>query len=89
MIARSLIYWIMEKDFLRYLRPNILNDFNIDDIMLLERVTDDVVHSTVEQLGLDASKIAPPPQGYQPRPAHTGHINTEGLLCQIPIPFYA
>lgn len=67
MIVRSLIYWILEKDFLRYLRPNILNDFNIDDIMLLEHVTDDVVHSAVEQLGLDASKIAPPPQGYQPR----------------------
>jgi hypothetical protein len=67
MIVRSLIYWVLEKDFLRYLRPNILNDFNIDDIMLLEHVTDDVVRSAVEQLGLDASKIAPPSQGYNPR----------------------
>ena len=67
MIIRSLIIWILEKDFLRYLRPNILNDFNIDDIMLLEHVTDDVVHSAVEQQGLDASKIAPPPQGYHPQ----------------------
>lgn len=65
--VRSLIYWILEKDFLIYLRPNTLNDFNLDDIMLLEHVTDDVIHSAVEQLGLDASKIAPPPQGYQPR----------------------
>lgn len=65
--VRSLIYWILEKDFLIYLRPNTLNDFNLDDIMLLEHVTDDVIHSAVEQLGLDASKIAPPPQGYQPK----------------------
>lgn len=67
MIVRSLIYWILEKDFLIFLRPNVLNDFNVDDVMLLEHVTDDVVHSAVEQLGLDASKIVPPPQGYQPR----------------------
>ncbi len=67
MIVRSLIYWILEKDFLIFLRPNVLNDFNIDDVMLLEHLTDDVVHSAVEQLGLDASKIAPPPQGYQPK----------------------
>ncbi|MEO8973704.1 MAG: hypothetical protein ABI406_19105 [Ktedonobacteraceae bacterium] len=67
MIVRSLIIWVLEKDFLRYLRPNTLNDFNIDDIMVLEHVTDDVVHSAVEQLGLDASKIAPPPQGYEPK----------------------
>ena len=67
MIVRSLIIWILEKDFLRYLRPNMISTFNLDDIMLLEHVTDDVVHSAVEQLGLDASKIAPPPQGYEPK----------------------
>ena len=67
MLVRSFFYWILEKDFLIFLRPNVLNDFNIDDIMLLEHVTDDVVQSAVEQQGLDASKITPPPLGYQPR----------------------
>ena len=65
MLIRSAIYWVKEKDFLIYLRSNSLNDFHIDDVMLLEHVTDDVVHSAVEQLGLDASKITPPPMGYQ------------------------
>lgn len=66
-LVRSFIYWILEKDFLVYLRSRDLNDFHIDDVMLLEHVTDDVIHSAVEQLGLDASKIAPPPMGYQPK----------------------
>ena len=66
-LIRSAIYWVLENDFLIYLRSNTLNDFHVDDVMLLEHVTDDVVHSAVEQLGLDASKIAPPPQGYQPK----------------------
>ena len=67
LLIRSFITWLVEKDFWQYLRPNTLNDFQLDDIALLEHVTDDVVHSAVEQAGLDASKIAPPPLGYQPK----------------------
>jgi hypothetical protein len=67
LLIRSFISWLVEKDFWEYLRPNTLNDFQLDDIALLEHVTDDVVHSAVEQAGLDASKITPPPLGYQPK----------------------
>ncbi len=67
LLILSFISWLVEKDFWQYLRPNTLNDFQLDDIALLEHVTDDVVHSAVEQAGLDASKIAPPPLGYQPK----------------------
>jgi len=33
----------------------------------LEHVTDDTVRDAVEQVGLDATKIVPPTQGYQPK----------------------
>jgi len=66
-LVRSFISWLVEKDFWMYLRPNTLNDFQLDDIALLEHVTDEVVHSAVEQAGLDASKIVPPLLGYQPK----------------------
>ena len=67
LLIRSFISWLVEKDFWEYLRPNTLNDFQLDEIALLEHVTDDVVHGAVKQVGLDASKITPPPRGYQPK----------------------
>ena len=68
LLIRSFINWLVEKDFWRLLRPNVLNDFQLDDIALLEHVTDDVVRDAVDQAGLDASKIVPPALGYQPKP---------------------
>ncbi len=67
LLIRSFIYWLFEKDFWIYLRPNVLRDFQLDDIALLEHATDDTVHDAIAQLGLDASKIVPPTQGYQPK----------------------
>jgi hypothetical protein len=66
-LVRSFINWLVDKDFWVYLRPNVLNDFQMDDIALLEHSTDKIVGDAVQQLGLDASKIVPPPQGYQPK----------------------
>ncbi|HLZ24467.1 MAG TPA: hypothetical protein VKQ30_20320 [Ktedonobacterales bacterium] len=63
----SAISWVVEKDFWVYLRPRSLNDFQLDDIALLEHATDGVVVDAVKQEGLDASKITPPPFGYQPK----------------------
>ena len=57
----------MEKDFWHYLRHKDLNDFQLDDIALMEHVTDDVVHDTAQELGMDASKITPPTEGYRPK----------------------
>ena len=67
LLFRSFSYWLVEKDFWVYLRANQLNDFQLDDIALLEHATDETVRAAVEQLGLDASKIVPPTQGYQPK----------------------
>ena len=66
-LVRSFIYWLIEKDFWVMLRPNHLNDFQLDDIMLLEHVTDETVKTAVKQIGLDASQVTPPPMGYQPK----------------------
>lgn len=65
LLVRSLAVWALEKDFWMYLRSNYLNDFQLDDIMLLEHATDDSVRTAVAQLGLDATQIVPPTQGYQ------------------------
>jgi len=67
LLVRSFFCWLIEKDFWQLLRPNVLNDFQLDDWALLEHVTDDVVHDAVEQVGLDATLIKPPQQGYQPK----------------------
>jgi hypothetical protein len=65
LLVRSCIYWLVEKDFLVLLRYRDLNDFQIDDVMVLEHVTDDTVKAAVKQVGLDASQITPPPMGYE------------------------
>ena len=67
LFIRSCIYWLVEKDFWHYLRHKDLNDFQLDDIALMEHVTDDVVHDTAQELGMDASKITPPTEGYRPK----------------------
>lgn len=61
----SSINWLLEKDFWVFLRPRSLNDFQLDDIALLEHATDGIVTDAVKHEGLDASKITPPPLGYQ------------------------
>ncbi len=66
-LYRAITSWLLDKDFWVLLRPNVLNDFQMDDIALLEHSTDRVVRDAVAHLGLDASKIVPPAQGYQPK----------------------
>ncbi|GAC1631266.1 MAG: hypothetical protein NVS4B11_31460 [Ktedonobacteraceae bacterium] len=64
---RSFVNWLVEKDFWFFLRPNYLNAFQLDDIALLEHTSDNIVRDAVKHLGLDATKITAPPQGYQPK----------------------
>jgi hypothetical protein len=63
----SVVGWLRNKDILMYLRTNRLHDFQIDDVALLEQVTDRVVRNVVDQAGLDAAHIVPPGQGYRPK----------------------
>lgn len=60
MLIASFIYWLVEKDILVYLRANALNDFQLDDIAMLEKMIDDTVREAVKQAGLDESKITSP-----------------------------
>lgn len=66
-LVRSIIMLIAEKDFWWFLRPSVLNDFQLDDIALMEHLTDEVVHDAVQEMGLDASLIKPPANGYEPK----------------------
>ena len=69
MLIGSFIAWLVENDFLIYLRATSLNDFQMDDLALLKQVTDEAVRVSVQQVGLDSSKIVPPMtiQGHQLR----------------------
>jgi hypothetical protein len=60
MLIASFVYWLIENDFLVYLRANSLNDFQLDDIAMLEKMIDDTVREAVKQAGLDESKIISP-----------------------------
>ena len=64
-LIASFKHWFTERDFWVYLRRNNLHDFEIDDVMLLEHATDETVQGAVKQLRMDATKIVPPPTGYQ------------------------
>jgi len=60
MLIASFIYWLVENDFLAYLRANSLNDFQLDDIAMLEKMIDETAREAVKQAGLDESKITSP-----------------------------
>lgn len=62
----SCIYLVKDGDFLMLLRPATLTEFQRDDVALLEHETDDIVRDAVKQLNLDADKITPPSNGYEP-----------------------
>lgn len=64
--AWSFIYLVKDGDFLTLLRPATLTEFQRDDVALLEHETDDIVRDAVKQLSLDADKITPPSNGYEP-----------------------
>jgi hypothetical protein len=66
-LLASFRHWFTQKDFWVYLRRNTLNDFEVDDVLLLEHATDDAVRTAVDQLNMDATRITPPVAGYQPR----------------------
>jgi hypothetical protein len=63
-LIRSIIFAFTDKDFLAYLRPNRLNDFTLDALSSVEKVTDKAVRETLKQAGLNADEITPPAQSY-------------------------
>jgi hypothetical protein len=57
--------WLRERDFWIYLRKNELNDFQLDDIAVMEQMTDDTLKAAAIQNEIDADKIMPPTKGYE------------------------
>lgn len=63
-LIRSIFFVFTDKDFLAFLRPNRLNDFTLDALSSVEKVTDKAVRETLKQAGLNADEITPPAQSY-------------------------
>ena len=63
-LIRSVFFAFTDKDFLAFLRPNRLNDFTLDALSSVEKVTDKAVRETLKQAGLNADEITPPAQSY-------------------------
>jgi hypothetical protein len=66
-LSRSIVSQVFDGDFLVLLRPSSLTEFQRDEVALMEHTTDDVVQKAMKQLGLNADKITPPSDGYQPK----------------------
>lgn len=62
---RSFRYWMRERDFWVYLRKSELNDFQLDDVALMEHVTDETLKAAAKQLNIDSDKIVAPTKGYE------------------------
>lgn len=62
---RSIRYWLRERDFWVYLRKGELNDFQLDDVALMEHVTDETLQAAAKILKLDSDKIVAPTRGYE------------------------
>jgi hypothetical protein len=70
-IIHSLVLGFTEKDFLVYLRPNVLNDFRIDDGAILEHVADRGIRAAAEELALNTDALSAPAHSYSARkPIH-------------------
>jgi hypothetical protein len=57
LIVASLLAWLIHGDPGMYLRPAIMNDFQIDDAALLEESVDNSLRSAAQTAGVDGGKI--------------------------------
>jgi hypothetical protein len=57
LIVASLLAWLIHGDAGMYLRPATLNDFQVDDAMLLEESVDASLRSAAQTLNIDAGKF--------------------------------
>jgi len=58
--AISFRYWLTERDFWYYLRKRDLNDFQVDDISMMEEMTDETLRVAAKQNEVDADQLKSP-----------------------------
>lgn len=63
LIVASLLAWLIHNDAGMYLRPAIMNDFQMDDAALLEETVDNSLRNAAQTVGVDAGKITTAKQG--------------------------
>ena len=57
LIVASLLAWLIHGDAGMYLRPATLNDFQMDDALLLQESVDSSLRSAAQTLNIDAGKL--------------------------------
>jgi hypothetical protein len=67
LIIPSIFHAITEKDLWVYLRERSLTSFQVDDVMVLERLTDYILSVAVEQVGLNRDLIGLSEERYKPK----------------------
>ncbi|HKV58744.1 MAG TPA: zinc-ribbon domain-containing protein [Ktedonobacteraceae bacterium] len=67
LIVASLLAWLIHNDPGMYLRPAIMNNFQMDDAALLEETVDNSLRNAAQTAGIDAGKIMAMGQGYRVR----------------------
>lgn len=67
LIVASLLAWLIHGDAGMYLRPAMLNDFQMDDALLLQESMDSSLRSAAQTLNIDAGKLPVSGQEYRVR----------------------
>lgn len=65
LLIPSIFHAIIEGDFWVYLRERSLTSFQVDDVIVMERLTDYILGVAVEQVGINRDLIEPPKDGYK------------------------
>ena len=65
LLIPSIAHAIREKDFWFYLREGSLTSFQVDDVIVLERLTDDILEKAVERAGLNRDLIGHSEERYR------------------------
>src|SRR5690348_5690876 len=67
LIVASLLAWLIHGDAGMYLRPATLNDFQMDDVLLLQESVDSSLRSAAQTVNIDAEKLSVLEQEYRVR----------------------
>lgn len=65
LIVASLLAWLIHGDAGMYLRPATLNDFQMDDALLLQELMDSSLRNAAQTLNIDAGKFSVSVQEYR------------------------
>lgn len=72
LLIPSIFHAIKEGDFWVYLRERALTSFQVDDVLVLERLTDHILNAAAEEVGMNSSLIGLQEERYKAKQAVRG-----------------